>query len=255
MTAPRRSNRNATPIIIKQSVKPKTFTHKTARASYAKWPPCCAPPSHSKRRKLSSARKPSVTCVKRSNTKPSNYWQLLELPRSEPNEESVRNRLHKQRDHFFNFLDRNGVEATNNLTERQLCPAVIARKISCGNKLQRRPLPGKPSLHCQLLARSAPQASSPPSSGQLRSKDAKHILPLSEYYTDLPGTLHTSLFHFPDAETRCAYLGIVPEKLRVGLRNQPPRFKHVTPIARSRVPYGHSVPPVARLHPAHGFQR
>lgn len=60
--------------------------------------------------------------------------QLLEPPRSEPNEESVRNRLHKQRDHLFTFLDHDGVEATNNLAERQLRPAVIARKISCGNK-------------------------------------------------------------------------------------------------------------------------
>ena len=60
--------------------------------------------------------------------------QLLELPRSEPNEESVRNRLYKQRDHLFTFLDHDGVEATNNLAERQLRPAVIARKISCGNK-------------------------------------------------------------------------------------------------------------------------
>ena len=60
--------------------------------------------------------------------------QLLEPPRSEPNEESVRNRLYKQRDHLFTFLDHEGVEATNNLAERQLRPAVIARKISCGNK-------------------------------------------------------------------------------------------------------------------------
>jgi hypothetical protein len=60
--------------------------------------------------------------------------QLLEPPRSEPNEEAVRNRLHKQRDHLFTFLDHDGVEATNNLAERQLRPAVIARKISCGNK-------------------------------------------------------------------------------------------------------------------------
>jgi transposase len=60
--------------------------------------------------------------------------QLLEPPRSEPNEESVRNRLDKQRDHLFTFLDHDGVEATNNLAERQLRPAVIARKISCGNK-------------------------------------------------------------------------------------------------------------------------
>src|ERR1700757_194579 len=60
--------------------------------------------------------------------------QLLEAPRSEPNEEAVRNRLHKQRDHLFTFLDHDGVDATNNLAERQLRPAVIARKISCGNK-------------------------------------------------------------------------------------------------------------------------
>jgi transposase len=60
--------------------------------------------------------------------------QLLEPPRSEPNEEAVRYRLNKQRDHLFTFLDYDGVDATNNLAERQLRPAVIARKISCGNK-------------------------------------------------------------------------------------------------------------------------
>jgi transposase len=48
----------------------------------------------------------------------------------------VRNRLNKQRDHLFTFLDHDGVDATNNLAERQLRPAVIARKISCGNKTQ-----------------------------------------------------------------------------------------------------------------------
>ena len=55
-------------------------------------------------------------------------------PRSEPNEEAVRYRLNKQRDHLFTFLHHDGVDATNNLAERQLRPAVIARKISCGNK-------------------------------------------------------------------------------------------------------------------------
>jgi hypothetical protein len=60
--------------------------------------------------------------------------ELLEPPRSEPSEEAVRNRLNKQRDHLFTFLDHDGVDATNNLAERQLRPAVIARKISCGNK-------------------------------------------------------------------------------------------------------------------------
>jgi transposase len=60
--------------------------------------------------------------------------QLLDLARSEPNEEAVRKRLYKQRHHLFTFLDHDGVDATNNLAERQLRPAVIARKISCGNK-------------------------------------------------------------------------------------------------------------------------
>jgi transposase len=51
--------------------------------------------------------------------------------------EKVRRRLYKQRDHLFTFLDHSEVEATNNLAERQLRPAVIARKISCGNKTLR----------------------------------------------------------------------------------------------------------------------
>lgn len=63
-----------------------------------------------------------------------NAAKLLETPRSQPQEESVRNRLYKQRDHLFTFLDHEGVDATNNLAERQLRPAVISRKISCGNK-------------------------------------------------------------------------------------------------------------------------
>jgi hypothetical protein len=63
--------------------------------------------------------------------------QLLDAPRSEPSEEAVRNRLNKQRDHLFTFLDHHGADATNNLAERQLRPAVIARKISCGNKTQK----------------------------------------------------------------------------------------------------------------------
>jgi hypothetical protein len=75
---PLRSNRNPTPIIIKPSVKPKTFTHSRARASYAKWPPCCVPPSHSKSRKLSLVRKPSAICVWRCKTKLFNYSGIRE---------------------------------------------------------------------------------------------------------------------------------------------------------------------------------
>jgi hypothetical protein len=60
---------------------------------------------------------------------------LLENPLvDKPQEEAVRVRLRKQQDHLFTFLEKPGVEATNNLAERQLRPAVIARKISCGQR-------------------------------------------------------------------------------------------------------------------------
>jgi transposase len=59
---------------------------------------------------------------------------LLDPPRASLVEEKVRMRLWKQRDHLFTFLNQTDVPATNNLAERQLRPAVIARKISCGNK-------------------------------------------------------------------------------------------------------------------------
>jgi hypothetical protein len=61
---------------------------------------------------------------------------LLAIPRAEPHEERVRARLSKQRDHLFTFLYHQEVDATNNLAERQLRPAVIARKLSCGNKTE-----------------------------------------------------------------------------------------------------------------------
>lgn len=54
-----------------------------------------------------------------------------------PLEEKLRQRLLKQRDHLFTFLDHQAVDATNNLAERQLRPAVISRKLSCGNKTLR----------------------------------------------------------------------------------------------------------------------
>lgn len=62
---------------------------------------------------------------------------LLDSPRAPASEEKVRMRLWKQRDHLFTFLERVEVPATNNLAERQLRPAVIARKISCGNKTEK----------------------------------------------------------------------------------------------------------------------
>jgi hypothetical protein len=62
---------------------------------------------------------------------------LEETPRFCPLEEAVRARLWKQRDHLFVFLEHKGVDATNNLAERQLRPAVIRRKLSCGNRSRR----------------------------------------------------------------------------------------------------------------------
>lgn len=60
--------------------------------------------------------------------------EWLATPRPDALEEALRRRLAKQRDHLFTFLDHADVPATNNLAERQLRPAVIARKLSCGNK-------------------------------------------------------------------------------------------------------------------------
>ena len=58
-------------------------------------------------------------------------------PDAAPVAEKLRQRLLKQRDHLFTFLDHEAVDATNNLAERQLRPAVISRKLSCGNKTER----------------------------------------------------------------------------------------------------------------------
>lgn len=76
-----------------------------------------------------------------------NARRLLSQPRGGPghdpgdeaqtrHEEKLRQRLAKQQDHLFTFLDHDEVEATNNRAERQLRPAVISRKISCGNKTE-----------------------------------------------------------------------------------------------------------------------
>jgi hypothetical protein len=50
-------------------------------------------------------------------------------------EDKIRHRLKKkQQDHLFVFLDYEKVEATNNRAERRIRPAVIRRKLSCGNR-------------------------------------------------------------------------------------------------------------------------
>ncbi|WP_152624669.1 IS66 family transposase [Leptolyngbya iicbica] len=67
------------------------------------------------------------------------FAQLLAHPRpldtsQGQQEEKLRQRLAKQQDHLLTFLDYPEVNATNNHAERQLRPAVISRKLSCGNK-------------------------------------------------------------------------------------------------------------------------
>lgn len=62
--------------------------------------------------------------------------ELLAPPRCDAPEERIANRLRKQRPHLLTFLHVPGVDPTNNLAERQLRPAVIARKLSCGNKTE-----------------------------------------------------------------------------------------------------------------------
>ena len=61
---------------------------------------------------------------------------LLGAVYTDPWEQRIANRLRKQRQHLFTFLYDERVEPTNNRAERQLRPAVIARKLSCGNKTE-----------------------------------------------------------------------------------------------------------------------
>lgn len=66
-----------------------------------------------------------------------NLTALLQAPHGHPAETRIVNRLQKHRPHLLTFLHVPGVDPTNNLAERQLRPAVIARKLSCGNKTDR----------------------------------------------------------------------------------------------------------------------
>lgn len=63
--------------------------------------------------------------------------ELFKKPCSSPAEKSIHNRLEKQADHLFTFLLHQSVPATNNAAERSLRPAVVHRKISCGNKTRK----------------------------------------------------------------------------------------------------------------------
>jgi transposase len=55
---------------------------------------------------------------------------------TDPDNARLAKRLRKHQDSLFVFLERPGVEATNNLAEREVRPAVIARKLSAGNRME-----------------------------------------------------------------------------------------------------------------------
>ena len=55
---------------------------------------------------------------------------------TDPDNARLAKRLRKQRDHLLRFLDHDGVDATNNLAEREIRPAVIARKLSACNRTE-----------------------------------------------------------------------------------------------------------------------
>ena len=62
--------------------------------------------------------------------------RLLAGTYSDPDNARLAKRLRKQRQHLLRFLDHDGVDATNNLAEREVRPAVIARKLSAGNRTE-----------------------------------------------------------------------------------------------------------------------
>ncbi|KKL87504.1 hypothetical protein LCGC14_1934050 [marine sediment metagenome] len=63
--------------------------------------------------------------------------QLLAQAPTQGGDARIKNRLNKQRPHLLGCLKDVRVEPTNNRAERSLRPAVIARKLSCGNKTDR----------------------------------------------------------------------------------------------------------------------
>lgn len=86
-----------------------------------------------------------ATWNRRDETSPADYAlkvlqlhrgvdNLLERAPPEPEEVSFRKRLARQRAHLLVCLSDPAVEPTNNRAERDLRPAVISRKVSCGNR-------------------------------------------------------------------------------------------------------------------------
>jgi len=62
--------------------------------------------------------------------------RLLAGTYTDPDNARLAKRLRQQREHLLRFLDHDGVDATNNLAEREIRPAVIARKLSAGNRTE-----------------------------------------------------------------------------------------------------------------------
>jgi hypothetical protein len=60
--------------------------------------------------------------------------RLLDQPLSDEADKKIRARLIKHRPHLLRCLQEPAAEPTNNRAERALRPAVIARKLSCGNR-------------------------------------------------------------------------------------------------------------------------
>jgi hypothetical protein len=60
--------------------------------------------------------------------------RLLAAVPTQPGDEAIRNRIQKRRPSILVCLYEPAAEPTNNRAERDLRPAVIARKVSCGNK-------------------------------------------------------------------------------------------------------------------------
>jgi len=62
--------------------------------------------------------------------------RLLGEPRGQPGDVAIQERLRKQRDSLLGCLYEPAAEPTNNRAERAFRWAVIARKVSCGNKTE-----------------------------------------------------------------------------------------------------------------------
>jgi transposase len=62
--------------------------------------------------------------------------RLLATPRTQAADRAIQNRIGKRRGSILTCLYEPAAEPTNNRAERELRPAVIARKVSCGNKTE-----------------------------------------------------------------------------------------------------------------------